>query len=62
MCADPMYSIVSDRRREDCTIWAAVAPDAVLTVRTYERSSASACLTALHAVTDPGSTSGDASS
>jgi len=34
-CAEPMCSILRDPRREDQTIWTAVAPDAVFTVRTY---------------------------
>ena len=34
-CAKPMYSISRDPRREDHTIWTAVAPDEVLTLRTY---------------------------
>ena len=34
-CADPMCSTLRDPRREDHTIWTAVAPDAVFTVRTY---------------------------
>jgi hypothetical protein len=34
-CADPMCSMSRAPRREECTICIAVAPDAVLTVRTY---------------------------
>ena len=30
-----MWSIVFDPRRLECTIWTAVAPEAVFTVRTY---------------------------
>ena len=34
-CAEPMCSIFRDPRRNDHTIWTAVAPDEVFTVRTY---------------------------
>ena len=34
-CAEPMCSIFRDPRRKDHTIWTAVAPDEVFTVRTY---------------------------
>jgi hypothetical protein len=33
-CADPMCSISREPRRDECTICTAVAPDAVLTMRT----------------------------
>lgn len=35
-CAEPMCSIPSTRRPRFCTIWTAVAPDAVITRRTNE--------------------------
>jgi hypothetical protein len=33
--AEPTCSISRDARREECTIWTAIAPDAVFTVRSY---------------------------
>ena len=33
--AEPMCPMFRDPRREDHTTWTAVAPDAVVTVRTY---------------------------
>lgn len=33
--AEPTRSISRDARREECTIWTAIAPDAVFTVRSY---------------------------
>ena len=34
-CADSMCSISREPRRDEYTIWTAVAPEAVFTVRTY---------------------------